>query len=83
MAVGYHKLNSSAARSRRSAANNAGQSPAPPVVPAGTAFNDPTYGACSTIQDFVSDSDTVECSTQNRGIITLTGRWVRANIKHS
>ena len=82
MAVGYHKLNSSAARSKNRAGNRCNDSPRPVVVAAGASFNHPMFGLVKTMSDFVSDRDVVECiSTQ--GKLILSGGFIREWIRLS
>ena len=74
MAVGYHKINTSAARSGRR--NTGGAYTRPPIVEAGLGFKHPIYGDVLTMQDFVSDRDCVECRCTH-GKLQLSGGFIR------
>lgn len=79
MAVGYHKLNTSAARSKR---RHAKEIDRPVIHERGLRFSHPIYGEVTTMEDFVSDRDVVECvSTQ--GKLILSGGFIREWVRIS
>lgn len=63
MAVGYHRINSSAARAKiRAGKGDPGtQKPMALCVMSGEKVWSPSYGEGVTLEDFVSDSDKVKC----------------------
>lgn len=80
MGVGYHKLNSSAFRSRLRAKNEP-QSPGYSVIPSGTKIHDPTYGAGKTAEEFISDADRVLCVFESGLTVTMRGSAVRCGVQ--
>lgn len=81
MAVGYHKINTSAARSKRRDKYDP-KSRAPVITPAKTRFTDPTYGPGATAEGFVSDCDTVSCLFDSGAKVNLRGGGIRYIITH-
>lgn len=79
MAVGYERLNTSAARSKRVSAKEIPRSSIT-ITPAGARLLDPTYGAGTTLEEFVSESDSVRCRFDSGVIVTLRGSAVRCGI---
>lgn len=75
MAIGYHKINTSAARAKRRAPReNVEQQRC--VMVAGTKIHCPTYGDGVTLEDFIADSDL--CRVQFPvGVVVLRGGAVR------
>lgn len=80
MAVGYERLNTSAARSKRVAVAEIDRSKIS-VIDKGCKIWDATYKSGITIEAFVSDSDTVRCQFGDR-IVKLEGRAVRCAIEN-
>lgn len=76
MAVGYHKLNSSAARARRKTADSA-PAAAVTVTRIGTFVSHPEYGQGETLEEFVADSDRVRCRFHDGREVELRGWDVR------
>lgn len=75
MAVGYHKLNSSAARSRRS---NREADPSDVVVTnAGTRIWDASFGNGVTQDGIVADSDTAPVLFESGLTVTMRGSAIR------
>lgn len=79
MAVGYHKINSSAERSRRR--TSFVESPKFSVTKAGARLLDPVYREGVTKEDFVSESDKVKCEFDSGVTVELTGRAARCGIE--
>lgn len=79
MAVGYHKINTSAARSRRRAALDSAAEFK--VTPSGTKLLDPIHRNGVTKEDFVSDSDNVKCEFDSGVTVVMKGRAVRCGIE--
>lgn len=79
MAVGYHKLNTSAARSKR---RHAKEIDRPVIQERGLRFSHPTYGEVTTMGDFVSDRDVVPCKSTS-GNINLSGGFIREWVRIS
>jgi len=79
MAIGYEKINTSAARSRRKLADEIPKTKII-VTPAGVAISHPIYGDGKTLNAFVSDSDGVRCEFENGYIVSLRGGAVRAGL---
>jgi hypothetical protein len=76
MAVGYHKLNTSAARSRRPAVR-AVDAPRPVVTRAGTKIYHSVYGHGVISEDFVSDCDKVRCAFGSGAEVVMPGGSAR------
>lgn len=75
MAVGYHKLNTSSARSKnRNGLRDDGRKIT--VHPRGIRFSHPIYGDVVTLSEFVSDRDNVNCASTS-GDIILSGGFIR------
>lgn len=75
MAVGYHKLNTSGARSKnRRDSRDDGRKIE--VYPRGIRFSHPIYGDVVTLSEFVSDRDNVKCHS-TAGDIILSGGFIR------
>lgn len=81
MAVGYEKLNTSAARSRRTEKNEIPRDRIR-VEPKGVLIWDATYGFGKTIEPFVSDSDKVQCEFDSGFVVILRGGAVRCGISN-
>lgn len=79
MAIGYEKLNTSAARSKRA---NRDEIPRDriTVTNAGALLWDATYGFGKTLESFVSDCDKVKCEFESGYVVTMRGSAVRAGI---
>lgn len=79
MAVGYEKINTSAARAKR---RNNEEIPREKIIvtPKNTKLLDAVYGQGVTLEDFVSDCDNVRCEFDNGYIVTLRGGAVRCGI---
>jgi len=80
MAVGYHKLNTSAARSRRRSARDEIPRDRIEITPAGSLLWDPLFGNGTTLEDFVDDSDNVKCKFDSGFTVVLRGGAVRIGI---
>lgn len=80
MAVGYEKLNTSAARSKRAVRNEIPRDQIS-VTSAGALIWDATYGAGKTLEAFVSDCDKVKCEFESGYVVTLRGGSVRCGIE--
>lgn len=78
MAVGYHRLNTSAARHSRARGRTVDAGSSPPVVRAGTRFSCPERGPCVTLECFVSDRDRVKCKSPDGTQFETRGAEVRA-----
>jgi hypothetical protein len=76
MAVGYEKLNTSAARSKRSARQEIPRDRIT-VTNAGALIWDATYGFGKTLESFVSDCDKVKCEFESGFVVTMRGGAVR------
>lgn len=79
MAVGYEKLNTSVARSKRRKQREILRDQIT-VVGAGARIWDATYGSGKTLESFVSDCDKVKCEFESGYVVTLTGGAVRLGI---
>lgn len=80
MAVGYHKINTSAARgARRSSPRNEASIT---ITNSGQKFSHPIYGDIETLEPFVSDRDNVRCISA-KGELILSGGFVREWLKIS
>lgn len=78
MAVGYHKLNTSASRSRRSKCSE--KSATILITDAGAKFKHPIYGDVITLEPFVSNRDSVKCLSTS-GNLLLSGGFIREWMK--
>lgn len=76
MAVGYEKINTSAARSKRRLNQNVSSRPVV-VEPSGVTVRCPTFGIGVTQEEFVSDCDSVRVKFES-GVVTLRGSAIRA-----
>lgn len=77
MAVGYHKLNTSAARSKSIQSDEIPRDKIK-ITPKGTEFKISNL-LCVVLEDFVSDCDSVKC--RSNGVIeTLKGGFIRGCI---
>lgn len=77
MAVGYEKLNTSAARSnRKSRREDSGDQFV--ITPKGHRFCHPVFREGVTMEEFVSDCDRVKCQFDNGTIVNLRGGAIRA-----
>ena len=79
MALGYEKINTSAARAKRRAADEIPREKIT-ITPKKTRLRDPVYGDGVTLEDFVSDCDNVRCEFNCGYIVTLRGGAVRCGI---
>ncbi len=79
MAVGYEKLNTSGARSKRRGKQEIPRDDIT-VVDAGAQIWDASYGSGITLESFVSDSDKVKCEFERGYVVTLRGCAVRLGI---
>jgi len=77
MAVGYHKINTSAARSKKRASNETVKTNYT-VTDKYLAIDHPIYGKGKTIESFVSDADMVSCQFGGEIIVRLRGGAIRA-----
>jgi hypothetical protein len=79
MAIGYERLNSSAARSKRRSRRSSGGGLCDGVVvtKAGEEMWDPIYGYGKTTEEFVSDCDSVKCEFESGYVVTMRGGAVR------
>lgn len=84
MAVGYHKINSSAARSKIKAGKSESGSVAVGQVKcrqSGSKIWSASYGWGVCMEDFVSDSDKVRCQYESGYTVVHTGVAVRNMMK--
>lgn len=79
MAVGYEKLNTSGARSKRRGKREIPRDEIT-VTNAGALVWDATYGFGKTLEAFVSDCDKVKCEFDSGYVVTLHGGAVRGGI---
>ena len=79
MAVGYEKLNTSAARTNRRIQREIPRDQIT-VTNAGEQIWDATYGFGKTLEAFVSDCDNVKCEFECGYVVTLRGGAVRCGI---
>ena len=79
MAVGYEKLNTSGARSKRKSKRGIPREQIT-VTSSGALIWDATYGLGKTLESFVSDCDKVKCEFESGFIVTLRGGAVRCGI---
>jgi hypothetical protein len=77
MAVGYHKLNSSAARSKRHPSGSGPASTEFKVTPRGVRIWSPMYGFGITGGEFVSSIDLVPCEFESGYVVPFKGGAVR------
>lgn len=79
MAVGYEKLNTSGARSKRRSQREIPRDKMT-ITNAGEQIWDATYGRGKTLESFVSDCDKVRCEFESGYIVTMRGGAVRCGI---
>lgn len=76
MAVGYERINTSAARSKRVSRDEIPRDKIIVVKSGLTVFSD-DHGKGITLEEFVSDSDRVKCQFPS-GVVIMRGREIRA-----
>lgn len=79
MAIGYEKLNTSGARSKRREQREIPRDEIV-VIGSGALIWDATYGSGKTMEAFVSDCDSVKCEFESGFVVTLRGGSVRGGI---
>lgn len=80
MAVGYHKLNTSAARSNRGRSIQEIPRDRIEITPVGAEFWDATFGNGRVLEEFVSECDMVRCRFDSGYEVTMRGGAVRIGI---
>ena len=77
MALGYEKINTSAARSKRRGGSGPA-TPRPSVTPAGVVFNHRSFGRGVTAEAFVSQSDVVLCEFAKGFEVAVSAKLIEA-----
>lgn len=80
MAVGYHKINSSAARSKKRSAKMIDCSPRQSVVIAGSRVRSAMYGFGAVMDEFVSDCDKSIVLFDSSAMVEFSGGAIRSMI---